>query len=315
MNKGIVIKSTGNWYNVKLENGDLIECRIPGKFRLNGMKLTNPVAVGDLVEVEKEAVGKAGIIKNIAARQNYVVRQSPRKKHYLHLIASNIDQAVIVITVKSPSLKWGFIDRCLLMMEPHDIPTIIVINKSDLLNEEDHELFEYVKAVYESIGYQTKLVSAITKEGVEVLKDLLKDKTSLICGQSGVGKSTLIGAIESNIELKTGDISNYTGKGQHTTTFAEMFELSFGGRIIDTPGIKTLGFNNLSPQDVAHNFKEFFILSQDCKFGDCTHRNEPKCAVKGALEEGAISEIRYNNYLNILQNIEDQNSWELHKDM
>lgn len=315
MQKGIVIKSTGQWYSVLLEDGVKIECRIPGKFRLNGMKLTNPVAVGDLVEVEKESVGKAGVIKNIQARENYVVRQSPRKKHFLHLIASNIDQAIIVVTLLSPSLKWGFIDRCLLMMEPHDIPSIIIVNKADLFQEADKELYEYVNAVYESIGYQTKLVSAITGEGIEELKNLLKDKTSLICGQSGVGKSTLIGAIEPSIEQRTGDISDYTGKGQHTTTFAEMFDLSFGGKIIDTPGIKTLGFNNLSQQDVAHNFREFFILSESCKFGDCTHQNEPKCAVKKALEEGAISEIRYSNYLNILKNIEEQNSWEMNKDL
>ena len=315
MQKGIVIKSTGQWYNVLLDNGDKIECRIPGKFRLNGMKLTNPVAVGDLVEVEKESVGKAGVIKNIRSRENYVVRQSPRKKHFLHLIASNIDQAIIVVTILNPSLKWGFIDRCLLMMEPHDIPSIIVVNKADLLKEGDKELYEYVNAVYESIGYQTRLVSATTGEGIEELKNLLKDKTSLICGQSGVGKSTFIGAIEPSIDQRIGDISDYTGKGQHTTTFAEMFDLSFGGKIIDTPGIKTLGFNNLSQQDVAHNFREFFILSESCKFGDCTHQNEPKCAVKEALNEGAISEIRYSNYLNILKNIEEQNAWEMNKDL
>lgn len=315
MEKGLVIRSTGAFYTVQLEAGNFIECRMIGKFRLNGMKLTNPVAVGDQVMIELEEDDQKGLIKKILPRRNYVVRQSPRKKHFLHLIASNIDQAILIVSIQQPSLKWGFIDRVLLMTEPHNIPAIILVNKSDLLNAADLETFEYLKVVYENIGYKVHLVSAINGDGLEEVKNLLKDKTSLICGQSGVGKSTLVNSIEKNIELKTGEISDSTGKGMHTTTFAEMFELSFGGQIIDTPGIKTLSFNNLTGQDVAHNFKEFFILSADCKFGDCTHRNEPHCAVKTALENGEIAETRYSNYLSILQGIEDQNSWELHKDM
>jgi len=316
MVKGIVIKSTGTWYDVKLEDNSVLPCRIVGKFRLGKLKLTNPVAVGDEVEVEiQEEETKVGNIVKIAPRRNYVVRQSPRKKHFLHLLASNIDQAILVVTIVSPSLKQGFIDRFLLMTEPHNIPVTIIVNKSDLMSEEDHLLFEYIQAVYANIGYPTILTSATNKEGVQQVRDLLKDKTTLVCGQSGVGKSTLVNAVESTIEARIGDISDYTGKGQHTTTFAEMFPLSFGGQLIDTPGIKSLSFNNLEPMDVAHNFREFFILSKDCKYSDCTHREEPNCAVKAALEEGTISEYRYKSYLNILDGIEDQNYWERHKDM
>ena len=315
MEKGLVIRSTGAFYTVQLEAGNLIECRMIGKFRLDGMKLTNPVAVGDEVVITLEQDNQKGLIKEILYRRNYVVRQSPRKKHFLHLIASNVDQAILIVSIKQPSLKWGFIDRVLLMTEPHNILAIIIVNKADLLDEADMDTYEYLKAVYENIGYQVHLVSAINGDGVDKMQEILKDKTTLICGQSGVGKSTLVNSVEKGIELKTGEISDFSGKGMHTTTFAEMFELSFGGKIIDTPGIKTLAFNNLTGKDVAHNFKEFFILSADCKFSDCTHRNEPKCAVKTALENGEIAESRYTNYLSILQGIEDQNSWELHTDM
>ena len=315
MEEGIVIKSTGSWYQVLLADKSEIQCRIIGKFRLNGLKLTNPVAVGDQVSITKEADGLTGIIKKIGIRKNYVVRQSPRKKHHLHLLASNVNQAVLVITIAQPKLKQGFIDRFLLMTEPHDIPCYIVFNKSDIYNEEDLMIFEALKDIYESIGHQTLLVSAITGEGVEDLRKVLKDKTSLVSGQSGVGKSTLINQLQSDLGLKTGILSDYSGKGQHTTTFAEMFRLDVGGFIIDTPGIKTLAFNNLEPMDVAHNFREFFAISADCKFADCMHRNEPKCAVKDGIEEGTISELRYANYIQILEEIEDQNYWERHKEL
>ena len=316
MVSGIVIKSTGVWYDVRLENGEILPCRIVGKFRIGKLKLTNPVAVGDQVSVNIiEEETKVGNIVKIAHRRNYVVRQSPRKKHLLHLLSANIDQAILVVTIVNPSLKQGFIDRFLLMTEPQDIPVTIIINKSDLMNEEDHDLFEYIKTVYESIGYSTLLTSATDNEGVEEVRQLLKDKTTMVCGQSGVGKSTLVNAIDASIDTRIGDISDYTGKGQHTTTFAEMFTLSFGGYLIDTPGIKSLSFNNLEPMDVAHNFRELFVLSAGCKFSDCTNREEPKCAVKAALEEGSISEYRYRSYLNILDGIEDQNYWERHKDI
>ena len=322
MIKGRVIKSTGSWYNVRrLDNGEVVKCRIVGKFRLGNMNLTNPVAVGDVVEfaINDEELG---MIKKIAPRVNYVARQSPRKLHDLHLLASNVDQAMLFVTIVEPHLKQGFIDRFLLMTEPQDIPTIIVFNKSDLYDADDKAIFNDMKTIYEKIGYSVLLISAITGEGLEDLKNILKDKITLVSGQSGVGKSSAVNAIQSQLILKTGEISDYSGKGQHTTTFAEMFELDFGGSLIDTPGIKTLAFNNLQPMDVAHNFREFFILSHKCKFGSsCMHRNEPGCAVKAALTDSedsltelGISELRYQNYLKILEEIEDINYWQRNKE-
>lgn len=312
--KGLVIRSTGLWYDVLSEANERYNCRIVGKFKLSGLKLTNPVAVGDLVDFEIENhEEKIGIIKKIHNRINYVVRQSPRKKHFLHLLASNIDQAVLIVTINFPNLKQGFIDRFLLMTEPYNIPVIIVFNKSDLYNDDDSALFEYFKKIYEKIGYTCLLTSNINEKQIEVLKSVLKNKTSLIAGQSGVGKSTLINILQPKLNLRTGEISDFTGKGQHTTTFAEMFKLDFGANIIDTPGIKGLSFNNLSVLDVAHNFREFFNYSSECRYSDCTHRNEPKCAVKNAIESGEISELRYNNYLQILEEIEAQNHWDIHE--
>ena len=277
--------------------------------------MTNPVAVGDSVKfiVEKEE-GK-GLIKTILPRQNYVVRQSPRQKHNLHLLASNIDQALLYTTIVQPKLKQGFIDRFLLMTEPHNIPTIIVFNKADIYKEQHLETYETLKAIYEEINYTTILTSSETGQGFPELKEALKDKTTLISGQSGVGKSTSVNALQPHLNLHTIEISDYSGKGQHTTTFAEMHPLDFGGYVIDTPGIKTLSFNNLEPQDVIHNFRELFLYAEDCKYNNCTHRNEPKCAVKNALEEGWISELRYKNYLLILGEVEGQNYWERHRDM
>ncbi len=309
---GTVIKSTGSWYDVRLEDGTLRKARVVGKFRLRGKKVTNPVAVGDHVRMTIEASDDTASIIDILDRKNYVIRQSPRKKHFLHILAANIDQAVLLVTIVQPKLKQGFIDRFLLMTEPYNIPVHIVFNKADLYDEDDLAIFEYLKVVYENIGYHCHLVSCLESRGLSEISAVLKDKTSLISGQSGVGKSTLVSAIDEKIDLRTQELSDFTGKGQHTTTFAEMFDLSFGGHIIDTPGIKTLSFNHLEIQDVAHNFREFFITSSECKFSDCTHRNEPKCAVKESIEQGAISEFRYQNYLNIIQDIEEQNYWEIH---
>ncbi len=315
LKEGTVIKSTGSWYQVRLNDGSTLQCRIRGKFRLKGLKLTNPVAVGDRVVVGEDEEEGMGIIKTILPRQNYIVRQSPRQKHHLHLLASNIDQAVLIVTIRNPLLKQGFIDRFLLMTEPHDIPVVIIFNKSDLYDEDDLAIYELMEAIYESIGYQVLLVSSLEGDGVDQLRELLGDKISLVSGQSGVGKSSLINQLQPDLELRTEVLSDYSGKGQHTTTFAEMFPLDNGGSIIDTPGIKMLAFNNLEVMDVAHNFRELFIESEHCKFGDCTHRNEPKCAVKEAVEKGEISELRYANYLQILEEIEDQNYWERHTEM
>ena len=314
--KGIVARVTGSWHDIRLEDGTILPSRIIGKLRMDDIKTTNPVGVGDEVEVQYEAGDDfKGVITEVLPRRNYVVRQSPRRKHDLHLLASNVDQAVLVTTIISPSLKMGFIDRFLLMTEPHNIPVIIVINKNDLFGEEEHEVFGGLKIMYEDIGHKVISCSAQTKDGVEELKSLLKDKITLVAGQSGVGKSTLVNAIQPGLGLKTDEISDYSGKGQHTTTFAEMFSLDFGGFIIDTPGIKMLSFNNLEPMDVAHNFREFFEASANCRFPNCLHRNEPGCAVKKAVEDGSISVLRYEHYLQIIEEIEDQNYWERHKDL
>ena len=315
MEKGTVIKSTGSWYQVLLDSGEVVDSRIIGKFRLDGKRLTNPVAVGDEVEVDVDEKDETATIRSILPRRNYVVRQSPRRKHDLHLLASNVDQAIVIVTIVQPNLKQGFIDRFLLMTEPYEIPTVIIFNKADLYEEEELAIYEYLKEIYEQIGYKVLLTSAIDGQGLEELRHTLKDKVSLISGQSGVGKSTLVNAIQPQLELRTQELSDYSGKGQHTTTFAEMHRLEFGGAIIDTPGIKTLSFNHLEPMDVALNFREFFQHSEDCRFGgNCLHRNEPGCAVKDAVESGELSELRYANYLMLLEEIEEQNYWERHSE-
>lgn len=317
MQTGIVIKSTGSWYQVLTKEGRQWQCRIVGKLRLDDIKLTNPVGVGDEVQIvpENDAENTA-LIKGVQPRRNYVVRQSPRRKHDLHLLAANVDQAVVIVTIIEPHLKQGFIDRFLLMTEPQDIPTIIVFNKADLYDKDDLTLFEYLKNIYGAIGYNAMLTSAVDGTGIDAFRELLRDKVTLVGGQSGVGKSSLVNAIQPKLDLRTGDLSDYSGKGMHTTTFAEMHPLDFGGQLIDTPGIKTLAFNNLEPLDVAHNFREFFQMSDQCKFGgSCLHRTEPGCAVREAIEKGELSELRYANYLALLDEVEDQNYWERHKDL
>lgn len=314
MQTGTVIKSTGSWYNVRLhETGEVLQCRIVGKFRLEDIQLTNPVGVGDEVEIEPEG-DQQGLIKKILPRRNYVIRQSPRRKHDLHLLAANIDQAVLIVTVVQPDLKPGFIDRFIVMIERDDIPVTIVFNKADVYDEEDLERFQEMKDLYEGIGYPCLLTSVISGQGLTELKSILKNKTTLMSGQSGVGKSTLMNAIQPQFTQKTGAISGYSGKGQHTTTFAEMFSLDFGGRLIDTPGIKVLGFNYKDKTNIAHSFREFFKLSSQCRFGGaCLHNNEPGCAVKDALERGEVSELRYTHYLTLLDEVDEQNYWDRKK--
>ena len=311
-----MIRVTGSWHDVRLEDGTVMAARIVGKLRMEDIKTTNPVGVGDYVEVQFETGNKTdGIISEVLPRRNYIVRQSPRRKHDLHLLAANVDQAVLVTTIVQPMLKMGFIDRFLLMTEPHNIPVTIILNKSDLFQKEEWELFGGLKIMYEEIGYHVMSCSSTSGDGVDALRDLLKDQTSLVAGQSGVGKSTLINSIQPGLGLKTDEISDYSGKGQHTTTFAEMFPLDAGGYIIDTPGIKMLSFNNLEPLDVAHNFREFFVLSSQCRFPNCLHKEEPGCAVKKGLEDGSVSPLRYEHYLQIMSEVEDQNYWERHKNM
>lgn len=311
---GLIMRSTGSWYEVLLQNENrIVSCRIVGKLKLEKDTITNPVAVGDHVEVEFEHDGQ-GIIKNILPRKNFIARQSPKSRLQIHLIACNIDQAMLITSMREPDLKPGFIDRFLLTTEPQNIPVIIVFNKWDIYTEKDKSEFEELKKIYEKIGHQVLAASSVDKYGIDVLKEKLNHKTTLISGQSGVGKSSLINQLSPGLKLKTSNLSGYSGKGIHTTTFAEMFRLDFDGFIIDTPGIKSLSFNNLSVMDVAHNFREFFEISDKCKFGSkCTHRNEPDCAVKAAIEQGDISEVRYKNYLNVVEEIEAMNYWERNK--
>lgn len=313
--QGTVIKSTGSWYQVKTDDGKVYRSRIIGKFRLDGKKLTNPVAVGDLVMLELETGDeKTALIKKILPRRNYIVRQSPRKPRFLHLIASNVDQAIVLNTIVQPNLKQGFIDRFLLMTEPLDIPTLIVFNKCDLWTEEDWGTFAYMEEIYTKIGYDVLPLSALEGKGFKNLNALLKDKITLIGGHSGVGKSTLINHLQPNLDLATYDISDYSGKGQHTTTFAEMYDLDFGGQIVDTPGIKSLAFINMEPLEITHNFREFFKIAHNCKFSNCMHLNEPGCAIKQAVEEGEISDLRYMNYVTLQEETANQNHWERNKD-
>ncbi|MBK8954060.1 MAG: ribosome small subunit-dependent GTPase A [Saprospiraceae bacterium] len=312
--KGRVMRSTGSWYDIWDDtNKRSLACRLTGRMKLDKENVTNPVAVGDLVELELENE-KQGIIKQVLPRSNYIARQSPKSRLHIHLIACNIDQAVLITSICEPPLKPGFIDRFLLTTEPQNIPVIIVFNKWDLYDVAEKQIYEEQKRIYGSIGYDVLAVSATTGFGIDELRSRLHQKISLFSGQSGVGKSSVINTLAPGLILKTSEVSSWSGKGMHTTTFAQMFRIEDESFLIDMPGIKTLGFNNLEIMDVAHNFREFFKASVDCRFGSqCTHRDEPGCAVKRELEEGSISDIRYRNYLNILDEIQAQNYWERNK--
>jgi len=311
---GQIFKSTGSWYDVYVEDQKLFySARLVGKMKLIDDQLTNPVAVGDMVEIEVQNTEQATIHK-VLPRKNYIARQSPKSRHQVHIIAANIDQVILVTTLLDPVYKPGFIDRFLLTTEPQNIPVIINVNKCDLHGEVEMQQYLELKKSYESIGYRVHETSTQNHFGIEDLKIAVRDKVSLFSGQSGVGKSSLLNAIQDDLGLKTQEISNYSGKGTHTTTFAEMIHLHSGGKIIDTPGIKLLSFNNLEVMDVAHNFREFFIASRDCKFGSqCTHRNEPDCSVRTKVNNQELSEARYLHYITILEEIEKQNYWERSK--
>lgn len=304
--KGIVIKSTGSWYAVRLDDGELIDARIKGKFRLKGIKTTNPIAVGDRVSLDKEADGTA-VINEIAPRKNYIIRKSINLSKRSHIIASNIDQAILVVTLNQPKTYTAFIDRFLVTAEAYHIPTVIVFNKIDVYGDKENEELIVLKAAYEKIGYQCLEISVLKDINIDQVKDVMKDKTSMVSGHSGVGKSTLLNLIDSSLNLATNEISEMHQQGKHTTTFAEMFDLPFGGYIIDTPGIKAFGLIDFDKAELSHYFLEMRARLNNCHFNNCLHINEPKCAIKDAVESGGISEFRYNNYVSMYKDDEDEN--------
>ncbi|NBQ47218.1 MAG: ribosome small subunit-dependent GTPase A [Sphingobacteriia bacterium] len=308
--QGQVLKSTGSRYLVKTKQGQL-QCLLKGKLRLEGRKTTNPVAVGDLVEVQEDENGEFAIV-SIAPRKNYIIRKSINLSHQAHILASNMDQAVLLATLVSPRTSLGFIDRFLVTAEAYRIPAVIIFNKCDLLDDVQKEVQKEIMDIYKKAGYACYEVSSLNPNDTEPMRSLFKDKLTLIAGHSGVGKSTFINAIEPSLTLRTGAISAAHAKGTHTTTFAELHELSFGGGIIDSPGIKELGLVEMKKEEVGHYFPELRERMNDCKFNNCLHVNEPKCAVIKAVEEGAISQERYYSYLGILNGEEMKwNEWEL----
>jgi len=309
--RAIVYKSTGSWYNVKDETGQWHNARIKGIFKIDEITSTNPIAVGDEVEItEEDKTENTAIITDILPRKNYINRQSPRGKHQHHIVASNLDQSMLIATLKEPRTSQGFIDRFLIASEMYHVTAMIVFNKSDLYKQKELEKFEVLKAMYEAASYKVFLTSTKDGSGIDVLKEELKDKVTLISGHSGVGKSSLLNIILPGVSLKTADVSGWSGKGMHTTTFAEMYDLppdSYrNGRIIDTPGMREFGLVDISKQEVSHYFPEMRERLNDCQFNNCLHVNEPGCAIKQAVANGEISEDRYVSYVNIMESIEEK---------
>lgn len=305
--KARIYKSTGSWYVAKAENGETYQARIKGVMKIEGITSTNPIAVGDEVEMEIEAIQEeSAIISEIYDRKNYVARVSPHNKHQHHIIASNLDQSLLFVTLKDPKTSQGFMDRFLISCEAFHVPAIIVFNKADLYKKKELEKFERLKEIYETIGYTVLLCSVAEQRGLEEVKALLHNKVSLLSGHSGVGKSTFINALFPEFKLRTQEVSGWSGKGLHTTTFAEMFDLPGGGQIIDTPGIRELGIVDVSKEELAHYFPEMRDRIQNCQFNNCMHIEEPKCGIKQAVIDGIISEERYISYRTILDTMGEE---------
>lgn len=304
---GVVYKSTGSWYWVKSEDDRLHQCRIKGKFRLKGIKSTNPIAVGDRVhfDLEKKGDDEIGIISQILERDNFIVRKSVNLSKQTHIIAANVDIVFLLVTINNPPTFTTFIDRFLVTAEAYSVQTVLVFNKIDTYEIEERAEILYLKDIYEPIGYTCIEASATEGKNIDKIKELMEGKVSMFAGHSGVGKSTLVNAIEPSLNLKTKEISDQHKQGQHTTTFAEMFDLSFDARIIDTPGIKGFGVVDMEKDELGDYFPEFFALKSECKFNNCIHVNEPQCAVKDALENGEVAWSRYKSYLQILEGEEE----------
>ena len=305
--RGVVYKSTGSWYNVKDDSGKMWNARIKGVFKIDDITSSNPIAVGDIVDFEEENSNEQTvIITKIHDRKNYINRQSPRVKSQQHIVAANIDQSLLIATVREPRTSQGFIDRFLVACEMYHVPAIILFNKVDLYKEKDLTKFKKLKEVYNTIGYKVTGISLKQDENIKDIKILLKDKITLISGHSGVGKSTFINTIIPHVQIKTQDISGWSGKGQHTTTFAEMYELPFEGKIIDTPGMKEFGLVDIERQEVSGYFPEMKERLNNCQFNNCLHINEPGCAIKQAVIDGEIDEDRYVSYFNIVDSIPER---------
>ncbi len=313
---GIVYKSTGSWYTVKSGEGAFVECRIKGKFRMKGIKSTNPIAVGDVVDFELDETSDAvtGTIHHIHDRKNYIVRKSVNLSHQMHIIASNIDQVFLLVTINNPPTTTTFIDRFLVTAEAYGIEAILVFNKIDTYDERTLDEQLYLQHIYQEIGYKCLRVSAAKGDGVAQLKEMMLGKVSMFSGHSGVGKSTLVNALEPSLDLKTTVISEQSKQGQHTTTFAEMYDLSFEAKIIDTPGIKGFGIVDMEKYEIGGYFPEFFKLQDQCKFNNCLHKDEPHCAVKKALDEDQIAWSRYKSYLQILEGDDEHYRTDLYND-
>ena len=301
---GLVIKNTGSWYTVKTDSNQLVECKIKGNFRLKGIRSTNPVAVGDRVSITPNLEGTA-FITSIEDRKNYIIRKSPNLSKQSHIIDDNVDQAFLVVTINRPVTSTTFIDRFLASAEAYRVPVVLLFNKTDALEDEEREYQQMMIDLYETVGYQCLAISAANGSGMDKVRELLAGKTTVLSGNSGVGKSTLINSLLPDVQLKTAEISDAHNAGTHTTTFSEMLELPEGGYIIDTPGIKGFGTFDIEPEELTSYFKEIFHFSKDCRFNNCTHTHEPGCAVLKAVEEHYIAQSRYLSYLNMLEDKEE----------